>query len=305
MIDQVRPEMLWELTDAGVELTTRFGFTGPADAATWTSRLLAEDYATGLRSVDRMVLSAHNLMVWVTTQDAGRLMIKVCRLAEAHDSLAARSTLVSWLSGQGLPVAAPLPTRGGDHQLLRDGRSVGVQPVLPGELLDGADLGQVRAAGAMLATLHTLLAQWPDAALFGTVRPVAGGGPGEHPEAPDDLRSELEQRLRGLPQLPHQPVHGDYRGANLLTRGPEISGVLDFEEARLDTAAVDIAHAVCLLGTWYHDWAPMSPEAQTVFLDGYVARRPLTAAEQTCLPVLIARCMFALGWWDDARRWLA
>ena len=304
MINEVRTEMLWERTDAGVELRNRFGFNAPADAVAWAARVLAEDYAVAVGSVDRMVISAHNLMLWVTVRDAGRLMIKVCRLAEAHASLAARAALVSWLSGRGLPVAAPLPTRTGDHQLLRDGRSIGVQPVLPGELLDADDLGQVRAAGEMLATLHTLMAEWPEAALFGNVRPVAGGGPGEQPNAPADLRSELERRLRGLPELPQQPVHGDYRGANLLTRGPEISGLLDFEEARLDSAAVDVAHAVCLLGTWYHDWSPMSPEAQTVFLDTYTARRPLSAAEHTCLPVIIARSMFALGWWDDARRWL-
>lgn len=305
MVNTVRPEMLWEQTDAVVELRTRFGFDAPDDAAAWTSRVLTEDYALRVQSFDRMVISAHNLMLWVTVRDAGRLLVKVCRLAEAHDSLAARAALVSWLSGRGLPVAAPRSTRTGDHQLLREGRSIGVQPVLPGELLDAGDLGQVRAAGEMLATLHTLMAEWPEAALFGNVRPVAGGGPGEHPSAPADLQSELEQRLHGLPELPQQPVHGDYRGANLLARGHELSGILDFEEARLDSAAVDVAHAVCLLGTWYHDWSPMSPEAQAAFLDSYTARRPLTVAEQTCLPVVIARYMFALGWWDDARRWLA
>ncbi len=305
MITDVKPEMLWERTDAAAELRTRFGFAGADDAAAWVVRVLAEDYGLGVAGVQRMVISAHSLMVWVTTPHGDRLMVKVCRLAEAHDSLAARAALVSWLSGRGLPVAAPLSTRTGGHQLLQDGRSIGVQPVLPGQLLDAADLGQVRAAGEMLATFHTLLAEWPEAASFGNVRPVAGGGPGAHPNAPADLLSELEQRLRGLPELPHQPVHGDYRGANVLTRGDEITGILDFEEARLDSAAVDVAHAVCLLGTWYHDWSPMSPEAQAAFLDSYTARRPLTDAEQTCLPVIIARYMFALGWWDDARRWLA
>jgi homoserine kinase type II len=111
--------------------------------------------------------------------------------------------------------------------------------------------------------------------------------------------------MRDLPELPHQPVHADYRGANVLTCGRAITGVVDFEEARLDAAAVDVAHAVCLLGTWYRDWRPMAERAQAEFLDGYTGRRPLTEAEQTCLPVLIARGMLGLGWWDDARRWLA
>ena len=156
----------------------------------------------------------------------------------------------------------------------------------------------------MLASLHVHLADWPQAGLLEHVRPVAGGGSGGHPAAPAELRSRLEQRARDLPELPHQPVHADYRGANVLTRGQEITGVVDFEEARLDSAAVDVAHAVCLLGTWYHDWRPMTPQAQSEFLDSYTGRRPLTAAEQTCLPPLIARGMLGLGWWDDARRWL-
>ena len=68
---------------------------------------------------------------------------------------------------------------------------------------------------------------------------------------------------------------------------------------------VDLAHATCLLGTWYHDWEPMTPEAQAVFLEGYTDRRPLTDAEQTCLPVVVGRYMLGMGWVDEARRWLA
>ena len=299
-----RPEMLWERTDADVELGRRFGFPSADAAADWAVRVLAEDYELGLESLDRMVISAHNVMFWVTARDAGRLLIKVCRLAAAHDSLAARAALVRWLSGRGLPVAPPLPTVAGDHQLLRDGRSLGIQPVLSGELLDGGDLEQVRAAGEMRASRPEHGADGPDAARLEPARPVAGGGPGV-PGAPAELRSRLEQRARDLPELPRQPVHADYRGANILTHGVTITGLLDFEEARLDTAVADLARAVCLLGTWYHDWKPLSPEAQAAFLDGYTARRPLTGAEQACLPVIIGRSMLGLGWWDEARRWLA
>jgi homoserine kinase type II len=306
MITDVPPEMLWERTDATVELPRRFGFGSADEAATWVTGLLAEDYALRVTSLERLVISAYNLMVWVTTREAGRLMIKVCRLTAAHDALSARGALVGWLADCGLPVAAPMSSLSGDHQLLRDGRSLGVQPVLPGELLDADDLGQVRAAGAMLASLHLHLADWPEAGLLEHVRPVAGGGgSGGHPAAPPELRSRLEERMRDLPELPHQPVHADYRGANVLTCGRAITGVVDFEEARLDAAAVDVAHAVCLLGTWYHDWRPMSERAQAEFLDSYTGRRPLTEAEQTCLPPLIAHGMLGLGWWDDARRWLA
>lgn len=304
MIGTVNPEMLWERTDPAGELQRRFGFASATAAMTWAVQVLAENYGLQVVTLDRMVISAHNLMIWVTTRTAGRLMIKVCRLAEAHDSLRVRGALVRWLAEHELPVASPLLTGDGDHQLLRDSRSLGVQPVLPGALLDAADLGQVSAAGEMLASLHAHLADWPEAEPLDNVRPIQGGGSGGHGAAPAKLLSRLEQRTHELPDLPRQPVHADFRGANVLTRGHEITGVIDFEEARIDTAVVDLAHATCLLGTWYHDWKPMSPQAQTAFLQSYQARRPLTDDEQTCLPVIIARYMFGLSWWDEARRWL-
>ncbi|HEY5783915.1 MAG TPA: phosphotransferase [Microlunatus sp.] len=311
MIGAAQLEMLWERSDPSTELLRRFGFASGDQAATWAVRMLAEDYGLGVVRVDRLVMSAHNLMFWVSVRTTGPLMIKVCRLAAAHDSLSARGALVRWLAHRDLPVASPLLARGGDHQLLRDDRSIGVQPVLLGDLLDASDLGQVRAAGSTLASLHTQLATWPEAKLLEDVRPVQGGnGLPLAPEDPrqaalSDLRSRIEERTSSLPELPRQPVHADFRGANVLARSGSITGVIDFEEARIDTAMVDLEHATCLLGTWYHDWKPMSPEARTAFLESYSARRPLTEEEQTCLPVIIARYMFGLSWWDEARRWLA
>lgn len=311
MTATVMPEMLWESTNPEAELERRFGFASADAAAAWSVRLLADDYGLRVVSLDRMVISAHNLMLWVTTETTGRLMIKVCRLAEAHDWLSARGALVRWLADRDLPVAEPLRTHGDDHQLLRDGRSVGVQPVLPGELLDATDLDQVRAAGSTLGALHAALAAWPDAKLLEHVQPVAGGSklwvyPNGHAETvPSELRDRLEQRIIDLPELPRQPVHSDYRGANVLFRDGKITGVVDFEEARIDAAVVDLAHAMCLLGTWYRNWQPITPEAQTLFLDSYTDHRPLTEAEQTWLPPLVAWGMLRHGWWDDARCWLS
>ncbi len=105
------------------------------------------------------------------------------------------------------------------------------------------------------------------------------GGPWGLPEervaAAPDLVDRLRDRAAELPELPRQATHTDFRGANLLCQDGEISGILDFEEARLDHAMVDLANAVCLLGTWYHEWQPISADAQTLLIDSYTARRPL------------------------------
>jgi homoserine kinase type II len=309
MTSTVLPEMLWETTDPGDALRERFGFGSADEAAAWAVELLADDYGLRVAGLERMVISAHNLMLWVTVETADRLLIKVCRLAVAHDWLSARGALVRWLADRGLPVAGPLLTDSGDHQLLRHGRTVGVQPILPGELLDASDPDQVRAAGSTLAALHTELAAWPEAALIRDVQPVAGGDQlwvyRDGHVVPAELKARLEQRIADLPQLPRQPVHSDFRGANVLYSDGRITGVLDFEEARIDAAVVDLAHALCLLGTWYHDWRPITPEAQTLFLASYAEHRPLSPAEQAWLTPLVAWGMLGHGWWDDARRWLS
>lgn len=310
MITAPAPEMLWERTDPEAELRRRFGFDSTAAAVGWTADLLAEEYGLQVIMVDRVVVSAHNLMVWVRVDDDRRLMIKICRLVVAHDWLDARAALVGWLAERGHPVAAPVRTRSGDHQLLRDKRSVGVQPVLAGALLDVTDHDQVRAAGTTLAALHVDLAAWPDAARLEHVGPVAGRHQlwalsEEHARTlPPDLVDRLRRQAAELPELPRQPIHTDFRGANVLYQDGRITGVIDFEEARLDPAMADLAHAVCLLGTWYHDWRPMTAEAQTLLVDSYAARRPLSDEERAWLSPLVGWWMLGQGWLDDARRWL-
>lgn len=312
MITAPVPEMLWESHDAGAELVRRFAFDSTGSAAGWAAALLADEYGLAVITVDRMVISAQNLMIWVTVADGRRLMIKICRLAVAHDWLDARAALVGWLADRGHPVARPVLSLADDHQLLRDDRSVGVQPVLTGALLDATDLDQVRAAGTTLAALQLDLAEWPDAARLEHVGPVAGDRgrlwalpDGQAESLPRQLLGRLQSRIAELPELPpRQPTHTDFRGANLLFQDGRISGILDFEEARLDAAVVDLSHAVCLLGTWYRDWQPISAEAQSLLIDSYTARRPLSDDEQAWLAPLVGWRMLGQGWLDDARRWL-
>lgn len=301
----VKPEMLWESADPDAELGERFGFASAHAATAWAAGVLAEAYSVRVSSVDRMVISHDNLMVWVTTETAGRLIVKVCRHVEQHGHLTACGRLVRWLGDRGVPVAAPLPA-GGEHQIVRDGHSVGVQPVLPGELLDAGEPDQVRAAGVMLAELHRHLADWPDRGLLAGAEPRPTFTVSERiaEVAPADVLDRLHERSAGLPGLPQQVVHADFRAANLLVRDGQITGVLDFEEARVGAAVADLARATCLLGTWFHDWAPVPPEAQALFLDSYTARRSLSDVEQQWLEPLVGWIMLSMGWFDEARRWL-
>ena len=100
--------MLWESRDAEVELANRFAFLSPDDAKRWAAQLMSEQYGTEITTVDRMVISAHNLLIWLAAADGRSLLMKICRLTEAHVRLAARAELVGWLADHDLPVAAPL-----------------------------------------------------------------------------------------------------------------------------------------------------------------------------------------------------
>lgn len=302
------PELLWEDADPRQELATRFGFATPDEARAWAERLLADRYARRLRSVDRLVISHDNLMVWATVESEvatdERLIVKACRRVERHDRLAACADLVTWLGERGVPVATPLAA-GDEHQITSGTFTVGVQPVLPGNLLDATDIDQVRVAGAALADLHRHLVDWPGSARLeaaGTSRrPVFSVGDRASEAAPD-LAALIRQRAEALPSLPTQVVHSDFRAANLLVSDGRIVGILDFEEAYVGPAVVDLAQSVCMIGTWFHDWAPVSADAQGAFVDSYVARRPLSEDERAWLDPAIGWIMLGMGWIDEARR---
>ena len=79
--------------------------------------MIPRDYEIEVRTVDRTVISAHNLMMWVTSSHE-QLMIKICRLTAAHDWLASRAVLVGWLADRDQPVTRPLVSVDGHRQLL-------------------------------------------------------------------------------------------------------------------------------------------------------------------------------------------
>jgi hypothetical protein len=110
----------------------------------------------------RIVMSAGNALAWVDTP-SGWLLAKWSVVPERFPRLAETARLTSWLHGRGLPVSAPVPARDGRLQIEVDRVSMGLQRGIEGDLLDTADLNQVRAAGAILAQLQDALGAYPDA----------------------------------------------------------------------------------------------------------------------------------------------
>ncbi|MGC0249177.1 phosphotransferase enzyme family protein [Pseudactinotalea sp. Z1748] len=317
--------MLWERVDAARALTERFGFADLPEMSHWLTDVLRWYWSLQVRQVECIVLSDHNAIAWTHT-DRGIVVVKACADATRFDRLGLIADVVAQLGEVGLPVAAPRPASDGStrvvlqrsaagserHDGLHDDAgpvaqagaataasgthdqplSVIVQPLVPGTLLDAGDLAGVRAAGVLLARLHTAVAHLPRAGhrvgepdLHRRLhRAVAGPARHRVPRAAD----RLDALVADLPALgtPTQLVHHDFRGTNVLMNGPEVSAVLDFDEMALDHPVLDLALACTLLATRYTTWDPAPPAARESLVAGYRSVRPLSDLEERWLGAL-------------------
>lgn len=246
------------------------------------------------------MISDHNALAWVATP-AGRLVAKWSVVAERFPRLREMARLTRWLDGRGLPVSAPVPALDGRSQVEVDGVSMCLQREIEGSLLDTADPGQVRAAGAVLARLQDALAAYPGAdrvaelagpppSLTARITGWLESGAGHLPAT---ARDTLRRLVADAPpdRLPTQLVHYDFRSANVLCAGAEVAAVIDFEDARIEHRVVELARSAVVLGTRFRNWGPVPAEVRDGFLAGYRSVRPLTPAEA--------------GWWDILLLWQA
>jgi homoserine kinase type II len=257
--------MLWEPVDPSGALADRFGFADAASAVGWMGDALWGTWEIAVDDCERIVISGGNLLAWVTT-NGRRLIAKWSVYPWLFQRLADTATLTTWLQASYVPVAAPIPAVDGRLRAELDNISLGVYPVIDGDLLDVGDPGQVVEAGQMLATLHKAMAAYP-------------------------------HRINdGLPTRHEQLVQNDFRSANILHDGTRITAVLDFEEATYNTRVADLAKATVLLGTRYRDWGPTTQLVREAFVAAYHDQAPLSGAEQDELPRHIAAVTKGLGW---------
>ena len=204
-------------------------------------------------------------------------------------------------------VAAPLKTKSGGTVGEVAGGPAAVFPQLEGGRVERSSLAHARACGVALNELHVALraidlGDAPSTARFGELERI-------HSQVPDPWAlpgelalekavrgrlSEILDRLRELVPgmyagLPQQLCHNDFRPGNLLMRGDEVGGVLDFEFAAPDLRAIDVC--TCWFWLALRGWngsAGLDVATVRAFLDGYAesGRLPLTAEELSALPDL-------------------
>jgi len=279
-------QMLWETTDPSNALSTRFGHRDADAAARWVTSTLDAQWGLVVDCCERIVMSSHNALAWVTTP-AGRMVLKWSVAATRFPRLKALAHLTDWLARQGLPVSLPTAALDGQLQVELDRASLSLQRQISGKHLDTDEPAQVREAGTVLAQAHDALATYtrqipditsPAAPLYHQVSDWLDSDPDHIPAAaPDGLRHLVRETVPGA--LPTQLVHGDYRSANIFVDGTRILAVIDFEEARIDHRIAELARSAVLLGTRFHNWAPVPADVHATLLDGYAFHGRLTPIE--------------------------
>jgi Ser/Thr protein kinase RdoA (MazF antagonist) len=166
--------------------------------------------------------------------------------------------LLRFLSSRLSEVVAPLAAADGSTCLVRGDRVVSILPYVDAPLAKRTD-ERVRAeVPGLLARLHLASRDWPGARLRPGGRPAWRDLDWVRNETWDwsaiDRTPLLERAyaaarewLQAPPSLTESAVHGDFHPENLLASERGIEAVIDWEFARVDWPAADLAAAVTVL----------------------------------------------------------
>lgn len=193
----------------------------------------------------------------------------------------------------GVPAPRSVATQDGSRFVKIAGRYWSLLEWLPGEHADRSAFTplQARSTGEMLAIIHSAFASLPHV--------PAEPRPNETTATTVDRIDGLIRRIEAIPVLQPkddcahgwlcaqrawlanrvdenvapcddaQVTHGDYHDANLLYRGDEVAGVIDWDKAGTRSASEEVIRCV-------HLSFGLDVAMSTAFFDGYRSRRPLS-----------------------------
>ena len=231
---------------------------------------------------------------------AGELVVRIEE--REPESVAWEHELLAWLAPEVPEVVAPIAAPDGSTFLV-DGPSV--VSLLP--YVDGRP-GSAAAFAGLLARVHARGAAWPDARPR-PGRPSYAALDWEHNDwwdwtvvaKPPELVRAFEHARAWIdsgPQLFACPVHGDPAAQNTIWRDGRLVGLVDWEWARLDWPAVEVALAAWTFADDGRD------EFVAAYLDAGGPGEP-TALEEGRRIGLLANALYALTRGDSDRAWVA
>jgi homoserine kinase type II len=212
------------------------------------------------------------------------------RLYEEQDRTGARAEarLLAHLREHGAKTPAPVARRDGELTGELRGKPCALFPFVPGDMLCQSAVTAPHAArlGAEIARLHAAAkGAEPRANRFGAAALAQRLDRVERHARPDlralvpSLREKLERLTNARAAQELVVVHGDIFRDNVLFENGEVSSILDFESAGLETRTYDLAVAILAFAfRASFDW-----DLARAFVSGYDSVRPLGAAEKDAL----------------------
>lgn len=208
----------------------------------------------------------------------GRFILTLYEKRVAADDLPYFMALLDHLDAKGLPVPPAIKDCSGAEIHELEGRPACLIKFLPGVSVTHPTTAQARAAGASLGRMHEAVVDFPlsrpNSMGMETWQPLFERcGRSLDQIAPgfyDDLGFAVGDVAHGWPanELEHCAIHADLFPDNVLMRGEQVSGLIDFYFACTDMRAYDVAitHAA-----WSFDATGARYDAAIgdALLDGY------------------------------------
>lgn len=201
--------------------------------------------------------------------------------------------LLDHLSAKGCPVPRTMHDRSGASFRMVEGKAAALIEFLPGVSPTRPTSAQARSVGAVLAQMHLAARDFPlsranamgfavSAAILeacGTARLAT-----IHSDLPAMLGHARAAAALDLAALPASQTHTDLFPDNVLMRGEQVTGLIDFYFACTGPMALDLAvtHAAWCFDTGSN----YLPELGAALVEGYEAVRPLEPAERALFPDL-------------------
>jgi len=232
---------------------------------------------------------------WLIETTASRFILTMYESRTELSDLPFFLGLLDHLAERGCPVPRTIHDADGAAFRMVAGKAVALIEFLPGVSVDHPRPSQAHAVGAALAGVHLASRDFADTRANGLG--LAGwqallDACGEEglaridPALPALVADESRHLAAHWPRdLPVSIIHADLFPDNVLMRGDEVSGLIDFYFACTDTTAYDLAvtHAAWCFD---RDGAQFSPAIGAALLAGYDSVRPLSADERAALPLL-------------------
>ena len=201
--------------------------------------------------------------------------------------------LMEHLAARGINCPQPVKNRNGEALGTLCGRPAAVVTFLEGMWIRRPEIRHCAAVGEALARMHLAGADFKlrrqNALAVEGWRPLYEQAADRAETVQRDLRATIEKELAQLEKawprdLPQGVIHADLFPDNVFFLGKELSGLIDFYFACIDTLTYDVA--ICLNAWCFEPDQSYNVTKGRDLLTAYAKVRPFSAAERDALPVL-------------------